>query len=171
MSQITRERILAVAGVSALLLVGLTCLVMIASAFSGDEEPEVSAQPAATATPEPTPTVKPEPTPVPLTAEQRAARETAAELVESKGFDVVRLRDYDPRRKLRVLVGEEPGGGRMAFFFVDDTYIGNDRSAVSPEMRVKRAGNIQVTLTYADDTDVRFKWDGTSLVPQDPLPG
>ncbi len=171
MKEITRERVLALAGVSGLLLVGLICLVMIASAFSDDGEPEVSAQPTATATPEPTPTVKPKPTPVPLSPDERLAREKAAELVESKGFEVVRLRDYDPRRKLRVLVGEEASGGRMAFFFVDDMYIGNDRSSVSPEMRVKRAGNIQVTLTYADDTDVRFKWDGTSLVPQDPLPG
>lgn len=170
MKQLTRERALAVAGVTGLMLVGLIMLVMIASAFSGGDEPELSATPAATATAEPTPTPKPKPTPVPLNAEQRAARQTAARLVESKGFDVVRLRDYDPRRKLRVLVGEDAAGGRMAFFFVDDAYIGNDRSSAAPELRVKRAGNIQVTLTYEGGTNVRFKWDGARLVPQDPLP-
>ena len=170
MKQLTRERALAVAGVAGLMVIGLICLVMIASAFSGDDEPEIAA-PIATSTPTPTATATPKPTPVPLTADQKAARETAAELVRDKGFEVVRLRDYDPRRKLRVLLGEEPAGGRMAFFFVDDLYIGNDRSALSEKLRVKRAGNIQVTLTYDGATDVRFKWDGTRLVPQDPLPG
>ena len=170
MKQLTRERALAVAGVTGLMLVGLIMLVMIASALSGDDEPELPASPVASATPEPTPTPKPEPTPVPLNAEQRAARRAAAQLVESKGFDVVRLRDYDPRRKLRVLIGEDTAGGRLAFFFVDDAYIGNDRTTAAPKLRVKRAGNIQVTLSYGGGTDVRFKWDGVSLVPQDPLP-
>lgn len=170
MDERNRRRALAVAGAGGLLLVGLISLVMIASAFNGDDEPEVAAQPAATATPTPAATPKPKPTPVPLTPDQKAARETAAELVRSKGFEVVRVRDYDPRRKLRVLIGEEPSGMRMAFFFVDDLYIGNDRSSLSPQLKVKRAGNVQVTLTY-DDVDVRFKWDGNSLVPQDPLPG
>ena len=171
MKELTRERALALAGVTGLMVVGLIMLIMVASAFNGDEEPEVAAGPAATRTPEPTPTPKPKPTPVPLTAEQRAARQTAAQLVESKGFEVVRLRDYDPRRKLRVLIGEDTAGGRLAFFFVDGTYIGNDRETASPELKVGRAGNIQVTLTYDGDTDVRFRWDGTRLAPQDPLPG
>lgn len=170
MDEPTRQRALAVAGVTALMIVALTMLILVASAINGDEETEV-ATPAATGTPQPTPTARPKPTPVPLTADQREARRTAAALVESKGFDVVRLRDYDPRRKLRVLIGEENAGNRLAFFFVDDRYIGNDRTTTSPKLKVERAGNVQVTLTYEDGTDVRFKWDGTSLVPQDPLPG
>ncbi len=167
----TRRRALAFAGVGGLIAIGLACLVMIASAFRGDDEPEVAATPAPTATATPTATPKPEPTPVPLTEEQKAARQTAADLVRDKGFEVVRLRDYDPRRKLRVLIGEEPSGMRLAFFFVDDLYIGNDRRALSAKLKVKRAGNTQVTLTYDGATDVRFKWNGSSLVPQDPLPG
>ena len=171
MTETTRARALAVAGVSGLMLVALACLIMIAAAFDGDDETEVTARPAATSTPKPTPTAKPKPTPVPLTPEQRAARDAAVQLVESKGFEVVRKRDYDPRRKLRVLIGEDTAGGRLAFFFVDGTYIGNDRSSSSPDLKVKRAGNLQVTLTYEGATDVRFKWDGSSLTPQDPLPG
>ena len=170
MDEVTRQRALAIAGVTGLMIVALAMLIMVASAFDSDEEPEVAA-PVATSTPEPTPTAKPKPTPVPLTPDQREARRTAAELVESKGFEVVRLRDYDPRRKLRVLIGEDAAGGRMAFFFVDDLYIGNDRTSVSPKLKVKRAGNIQITLTYEEGTDVRFRWDGTRLAPQDPLPG
>lgn len=172
MKEITPERALAVAGVTALLIVGLVSLVMIASAFDGDDEPEFeAAAPTATPTPEPTATPKPKPTPVPLTPEGRAAREAAAKVVRDRGFEVVRLRDYDPRRKLRVLLGADQAGNRLAFFFVDDLYIGNDRSRVSPRLKVRRAGNIQVTLTYDGETDVRFKWDGGRLAPQDPLPG
>ena len=167
----TRQRALALAGVTGLMIVALAMLIMVASAFDGDDEQEVATGPVATKTPKPTPTAKPKPTPVPLTAEQRAARDTAVQLVESKGFEVVRKRDYDPRRKLRVLIGEDTAGGRLAFFFVDGTYIGNDKRGASPKLKVKRAGNIQVTLTYDGGTDVRFRWDGTRLAPQDPLPG
>ena len=168
----TRQRALALAGVTGLMIIALIMLIMVASAFD-DDEPEVATGPVATKTPEPTPTAKPKPkpTPVPLNAEQRAARDAAVQLVESKGFEVVRKRDYDPRRKLRVLIGEDTAGGRLAFFFVDGTYIGNDKTGASPKLKVKRAGNVQVTLTYEGGTDVRFKWDGTRLAPQDPLPG
>ena len=171
MPESARRRALALAGVTGLLAVGLTMLIMVASALDSDEDEREAAAPVATRTPTPTPTPKPKPTPVPLTPDQREARSTAAELVESKGFEVVRLRDYDPRRKLRVLIGEDTAGNRLAFFFVDDTYIGNDRGMSAPGLKVKRAGNLQVTLTYEDGTDVRFKWDGTRLAPQDPLPG
>ena len=171
MTETTRARALAVAGVAGLMIVALASLIMIASAFDGDDEPELSAPPSATGTPRPTPTAKPKPTPVPLTAEQRAARDAAVQLVESKGFEVVRKRDYDPRRRLRVLIGEDTAGGRLAFFFVDGTYVGNDRSSASPDLRVKRARDTQVTLSYGGGTDVRFRWDGTRLAPQDPLPG
>jgi hypothetical protein len=167
--ELNRQRALAVAGVAGLMIIGLAMLIMVASAFD-DGEKEASA-PVASRTPRPTPTAKPKPTPVPLTAEQRAARTAARQLVESKGFEVVRLRDYDPRRKLRVLIGEDTAGGRLAFFFVDDTYIGNDRTSSSRKLKVKRTGRTQVTLTYDGTTDVRFRWDGSRLAPQDPLPG
>lgn len=172
---VTRERALALSGVAGLMIVLLACLVMVAGALSDDEEPLSAAPtPAPTRTPAPTPTPKPKPTPVPLTPSQRAAREAAAEVVRSRGFEVVRLRDYDPRRKLRVLIGEDAAGMRMAFFFVDDSYIGNDSTQSSAELKVKRAGNVQVTLRYGlasgEDVDVRFKWNGSSLVPQDPVP-
>jgi hypothetical protein len=169
--ELNRQRALAVAGVAGLMIIGLVMLILVASALNGDDEREVASAPVAAKTPRPTPTAKPKPTPVPLTAEQRAARDAAAQLVESKGFEVLRKRDYDPRRKLRVLIGEDTAGGRLAFFFVDGTYIGNDRTSSSPKLKVKRAGNVQVTLTYDDGTDVRFRWDGSRLAPQDPLPG
>jgi hypothetical protein len=171
---ITRERALAFAGLAGLLAIGLACLVMIASAFNPDDEEITATAPVRTATPTPTPTVKPKPTPVPLTEDQRAARAAAAQVVESRGFEVVRLRDYDPRRTLRVLLGRDTAGMRRAFFFVDDLYIGNDAQESSAKLKVKRQGRTQVTLTYTlaqgGPVDVRFKWDGTKLMPLEALP-
>src|SRR4029079_16010292 len=100
-----------------------------------------------TATPTPTPTPKPKPTPVPLTAGQREERSAAAEVVQSRGFDVVRLRDWDPKDTLRVLIGEA-SSGRMAFFFVNGDYIGNDSSDPSARLSVRRTSDLTVTLRY-----------------------
>jgi hypothetical protein len=172
---ITRERALAFAGLAGLIGIGLACLVMIAGAFSGSDEEAVStAAPIPTRTQKPTPTPKPKPTPVPLTAEQRTMREAAAQIVTSRGFEVVKLRDYDPRRTLRVLIGRETSGLRRAFFFVDERYIGNDAGESSAKIKVKRQGRTQVTLTYGlaqgGPVDVRFRWDGTKLIPLEALP-
>ena len=181
---LTGERALALAGLGGLLAVLVACVAMIAGAVGGGEEEELPVA-AATATPTPTPTPTPEPTPVPLTRAQRAARAAAAEIVASRGFEVVRLRDYDPRRTLRVLIGHqsyEPQA-RLAFFFVRDSYIGNDTSEASTRLKVRRRRDTRVTLSYGvyapDDevccpsggpVNVRFEWDGSSLAPLDPLP-
>ena len=181
---LTPERILALAGVGGLLLVGLISLILVVGAAGGDDgEEEVAAQPTATATPSPTPTPKPTPTPIPLTPEQKAERQAAADVVASRGFEVVRLKDYDPRKTLRVLIGRTTSGSHLAFFFVNGDYIGNDAQDPSAALRVAKRGDLQVTLAYGiyapgDAADkptggpvrVRFMWDGTRLTPQDPLP-
>jgi LppP/LprE lipoprotein len=181
---LTPERVLALAGVAGLLLVGVIVFILVAGAAGGDgNDTEVAAQPTATATPTPTATAKPKPTPVPLTAEQKAERQAAADIVASRGFEVVRLKDYDPRKTLRVLIGRSTSGSELAFFFVNGDYIGNDAQDPSAIMKVARKGDLTVTIAYriyapGDAQDkptggpvrVRFTWDGTRLVPQDPLP-
>jgi hypothetical protein len=174
---LTPERALALAGVSGLLLTGLIVVVMVIGAATGDPERPVLAATTPTATPTPTPTAtpKPKPTPVPLTPEQRQVRDTARQTVESKGFEVVRLRDWDPRRTLRVLIGRQTAGGKfLAFFFVKDRgYIGNDTSEASTKLRVKRVRDSIVTLTYGTpngNRDVRYQWDGSNLSPLDQVP-
>lgn len=170
----TPERMLAVAGTAGLLLVGLASLLMIAGTGGEDREPQAAiATPTATATPTPTATPKPEPTPVPLTAEQRAQREAAAQIVTSRGFEPVKLRDYDPRRTLRVLLGRRTDGYRLAFFFVGDRYIGNDAREASAKLRVRKQQDTRVTLAYGTtggSVDVRFQWDGSQLQPLDLIP-
>jgi hypothetical protein len=93
------------------------------------------------------------------------------------------LKDYDPRKTLRVLVGRTSSGSHLAFFFVNGDYIGNDAQDASAKLRVAKHGDLQVTLAYGiyapgDEQDkptggpvrVRFMWDGVRLAPQDPLP-
>lgn len=179
----TAARVLGVAGVVGLLLVGVACVMMVAGVGRGGGNDVPVAAASATATPTPTPTPKPSPTPVPLTPEQRVVRKTAVELVRSRGFEPARLRDYNPRRTLRVLLGKRTDGARLAFFFVGDRYIGNDAGEASGKVRVRRQANRRITLAYGTyapgdkgccptggPVNVRFDWDGAALRPLDPLP-
>src|SRR3954470_7634928 len=102
------ERVLAVAGVLALLVVLVVTISLIRRAAGGDDESSdqtAAVTPEPTRTPKPTPTPKPKPTPVPLTPAQRPEPQAAADVVASRGFEVVRLRDWDPKDTLRVLIG------------------------------------------------------------------
>jgi hypothetical protein len=181
----TPERVLAVAAVAALLLVAVVSATLIVHATSGggDATPAALA-PTPTRTPSPTPTPRPKPTPVPLTAAQRTERAAAVSIVDSRGFSVVRLADYDPRKTLRVLIGRQrAGGAELAFFFVDGDYIGNDTTDPSAKLRVAHQGDLTVTLAYGiyapgdapakptgTPVKVRFRWDGTRLSPVDAIP-
>jgi hypothetical protein len=176
-------RLLALISVIALLMVGLVSGILVLDAVSGTDDGGAAAQATPAPTPTPTATPKPTPTPVPLTAQQRAERKAAADVVKSRGFSVVRLRDYDARKTLRVLLGEQSDGRRLAFFFVNGDYVGNDAPEPSGKVRVARNGDLRVTLDYGiyapgdppkrpsgGTTKVRFTWDGTRLAPMDPLP-
>lgn len=182
--EMTPERVLALAGTAGLLLVFVVILVMVAGTVAGGDEDELT--PLAAATPTPTRTPAPSPTPVPLTAGQKAARRAARDVVRDQGYEPLSLKSYKLDATLRVLVGHPSGdedGARRAFFFVEETYVGNDVSDPSAKLFVKRAGDKQVTLAYRtwapDDesccptggpVDVRFKWDGAQLIPLDPIP-
>jgi LppP/LprE lipoprotein len=183
---LTPERVLALAAVAALLLVGVISLSMILGAISGDDEPEESAVAPPAATPTATPTPKPSPTPVPLTPEQRAQRRAAADEVRRQGFSPVSLRHYEPTQTLRVLLGtpaSAPEGRRRAFFFVGDQFVGTDTPEGSSNVRIRKQSETQVTLAYklflpddqpccptAGTETVRFKWDGAAVTPRDELP-
>lgn len=185
-SGLTRDRLLALAGLAGLFLVGIVCLVLLLGAGGGDEEGggEVAAGTAtATPTPTPTATATPKPTPPPLTPEQREQRSAAADQVRTQGFEPVSLRAYKPDRTLRVILGERDetaaaaaGGapGRRAFFFVGDAYIGTDVSDASTTLAVARQSERTVTLRYGlttgESESVRYAWDGTNLTPQSAIP-
>lgn len=185
---LTRDRLLAGAGLAGLLVVGAVCVSLVLGIGDpGDGEDGAGRVAAATATPTPsptpTPTPTPKPTPTPLTAEQREQRSAAAEQVQAQGFEPVSLRAYHPDQTLRVLLGERDeatavaaGGapGRRAFFFVGGEFIGTDVTDASTSLRIRTQTERTVTLQYRLDTgersSVRFRWDGTSLAPQTPVP-
>ena len=180
----TPERVLAFAGVAGLLLVAIVSVVLVVRAARGDNNEPAAAVPTPTSTPKPTPTATPKPTPPPLNAAQRQERTAAADIVKSRGFEVTHLRDYDPRKTLRVLIGRQTSGGaELAFFFVNGDYIGNDATEPSAKLKLAKQGDLQVTLAYGiyapgdqpnkptgGPVKVRFHWDGARLAPVDPLP-
>lgn len=181
---LSSERILALAGVSALLIVGLVILIMIASVGGGDDRPTAALEEAVeTATPTPTATAVASPTPEPLTPVERKQRSEAAALVRGRSFEVIKLSDYNPRLKLTAIIGRQGDNSRLAFFFVDNEYIGNDATEPSAKLTIVKQTRTQATLaygTYAPDdkvccptggpVKVRFRWNGTKLEPRDPIP-
>lgn len=180
---LTRARALALAGLAGLFLVAALCVSLIVGVGSDDDSADGRVAAAtASPTPTPTPTPTPAPTPPPLTPEQRAQRRAAAEQLRAQGFDPVSLKAYHPDQTLRVLLGEPNDAavaagaraGRRAFFFVGESFVRTDAEEVSTTLRISKQTERTVTLAYrlTDGTTerVRFKWDGTALVPQTPVP-
>ena len=119
------------------------------------------------------------------TKAQLAMRTAAVAELRNQGFTTLKLSDYDPKATLRVLVGRPVGdaaGGNRAFFFVKDSYLGNDSSSPSAKLTVVKTGKNTVTLSYGvyapGDTfgapsgrkRVRFRLTGGQLVPLDTIP-
>jgi hypothetical protein len=113
-------------------------------------------------------------------------RSEAISKVRAEGYRPDDTGDYDPSATLRVLVGtrQDSGDGyaKRAFFFVGGRYIGTDTSDDSAQVRVDGQTGSTVTLAYAiygkndalccpGSTDrVRYQWNGSRLVPLDPIP-
>ena len=178
----TSVRALAVAGLAGLLVVLVVVVTMIGGA-AGDEGDEAAA-PEATAVVEPEETAKPKPTTVPLTAEEKAERQEAIDLVASRSFEVVDRDDWNPDDTLQVLIGQTSDGNELAFWFVDGTYLGNDSTDLSTRIRVKATDGVQVTLRYsiydlgaddsgkptADPIDIDFRYEAGVVEPVEALP-
>ena len=93
---------------------------------------------------------------------------------------------WNETQTLRVLVGTRKGSGdgyaKRAFFFVGRRYIGTDTSGDSAGIRVDGQSDTTITLAYAlygphdalccpgGTGVVRYHWDGSKLVPLDPIP-
>lgn len=93
---------------------------------------------------------------------------------------------WNPDHHLNAIVGilKTSGDGKYqhAFFFVDGRYIGTDTTKPSAEIGVKNTADDLVTATYgifkptdalaapSSHRSVRFEWNGSKLVPLDPIP-
>jgi hypothetical protein len=171
-------RVFGLLGTAAVLAVGVVIATMV---LSGDDDPAVSAAPAATPTPEPPAKQKSR-----LTSRQREERRRAVDEVRRQGYTPVRLADYKFDHLLRVLIGEPVGTtppGLRAFFFVDDEYIGQDATSPSGKLRAGRQREREITLVYTlyedgdrsccpkgGDERVHFRWTGDALEPREQIP-
>jgi|GEM_PF-2845075 hypothetical protein len=123
--------------------------------------------------------------PKPLTAAQKRARDRAVDTLREQGDTTLRPQDYDPRARLRVLIGRPVGdstGGYKAYFFTKDGLVGKDGDFRSTKLEVAKQGKATITLRYGVYKDgdkagqpsgtkrVRFRLDGLSLTALDTVP-
>jgi len=123
--------------------------------------------------------------PKPLTASQKRAREKAVDAVREQGDTTLRAADYDPRARLRVLIGRPVGdatGGYSAYFFTKDGFLGKDAQFRSTKVEVAKQGKATITLRYGVYKDgdkagqpsgtkrVRFRLDGGTMTALDTVP-
>jgi len=121
----------------------------------------------------------------PLTKAEKKAREQAVDRIREEGDTTLRPQDYDPRARLRVLIGRPVGdatGGYTAYFFTKDGFLGKDAQFRSSELKVAKQGKATITLRYGvyEDGDkagapsgskrVRFRLDGTAMTALDTVP-
>ena len=105
--------------------------------------------------------------------------------MRQKGFTTLKQSDYDPKATFRVLIGRPVGdsaGGNRAFFFMKDTFLGNDALSPSTKLTVAKTGKLTVTLSYgvyasgdaagapSGRKKVRFRLEGTRIHALDTIP-
>jgi hypothetical protein len=142
------RRIAGVLATGALLAVAVAILTMV---LPGSSAPPQTASTAPTATPGAKKQKPAAARPVGLTPAQKRTRSAAVSTMRTQGYLPVRLRDYDPRHTLRVLLGVragESGGPRRAFFFSGTQLLGTDSIAPSTGLKVAGSGKRWVTLAY-----------------------
>lgn len=110
----------------------------------------------------------------------------AGEIVASHGF-TGDTSSYDPSTPLNVVLatrtGSADGTQQQAFFFWHGRYIGTDTSDTSAGIKLASQNGDTVALTYrlynpsdpqccatAGETTVRYQYQGSRLVPLDPIP-
>jgi len=110
----------------------------------------------------------------------------AVRIVAGRGY-TANPQTFNPSRNLNVLLGLRTGSAdgtlQNAFFFWQGRYIGTDTSDNSAGIRFASASDDTIALVYrlynpqdpqccatAGQTTVRFHWQGSRLVPLDPIP-
>ncbi|HKG04461.1 MAG TPA: LppP/LprE family lipoprotein [Conexibacter sp.] len=112
--------------------------------------------------------------------------QAAEQVLDARGYAPLGERDWRPDQQLKVLLGVSRSAdprAEQAFFFVGDTFIGTDTKDPSAAIEVAAQSDGSVTLSYglyrpADQIDVptggtaevTYRWDGSRLTPQDPIP-
>jgi hypothetical protein len=110
----------------------------------------------------------------------------AEQVLAAHGYAPLGERDWQPGQALKVLLGVSRASGaraEQAFYFVGDTFIGTDTKDPSAMIEVSAQDGDSVTLSYglyrpADQIDVptggtaevTYRWDGSRLMPEEPIP-
>jgi hypothetical protein len=109
----------------------------------------------------------------------------AVRIVAARGFTANPT--FDPSRNLNVLLGVRTGSAdgtaQQAFFFWHGRYIGTDTKDISAGIRIASQADDTATLVYrlynpqdpqccstAGEATVRYRYNGSRLVPLDPIP-
>jgi hypothetical protein len=165
----------------------LAALALLATAgCGGGDEPAREA--AVTRTVVETVTAPAPTTPATSPAPDPTARLTLAaaeRVLDDRGYATLAARDFRPDQPLKVLLGIRREGPRAvhAFFFHGDRFLGTDTAQPSARIEVAGQSGEAVTLAYAlyrpgDPVDapsggtaeVTYRWTGSALEPQDPIP-
>jgi LppP/LprE lipoprotein len=110
----------------------------------------------------------------------------AEQVLDAHGYAPLGERDWRPDQSLKVLLGVSRASApraEQAFFFVGDAFIGTDTKDPSGSIEVVAQSGGSVTLSYGlyrptDQVDVptggtaevTYRWDGSRLTPQGPIP-
>jgi hypothetical protein len=110
----------------------------------------------------------------------------AEQVLAAHGYAPLGERDWQPDQALKLLLGVSNASGpraEQAFLFVGGTFIGTDTKDPSASIEVAAQDGDSVTLSYglyrpADQIDVptggtvevTYRWDGSRLTPEDPIP-
>jgi hypothetical protein len=181
------RRIAGVLATIAFIGVGVAIAQMVIPEPDGTEASAAAPAPTATATPakKHKAAKKKKAKPKGPTKAQRESIKAAVAVVRQKGFTTLKQSDYDPKATFRVLIGRPVGdsaGGNRAFFFMKDTFLGNDALSPSTKLTVVKTGKVTVTLSYgvytASDASgspsgrkrVRFRLEGTRIHALDTIP-
>ena len=180
------RRIAGVLATIAFIGVGVAIAQMVIPEPDGTEASAAALAPTATATPaKKHKTAKKKAKPKGPTKAERESTKNAVAIVRQKGFTTLKQSDYDPKATFRVLIGRPVGdsaGGNRAFFFMKDTFLGNDALSPSPKLTVAKTGKVSVSLSYgvyesgepagqpSARKKVRFRLEGTRIHALDTIP-
>ena len=181
------RRIIGVIATAAFIGVGVAIALMVMPERDGTEASAAAVAPTPTATPakKHKTAKKKKAKPKGPTKAERESTKAAVAIVRQKGFTTLKQSDYDPKATFRVLIGRPVGdsaGGNRAFFFMKDTFLGNDALSPSTKLTVARTGKVTVTLSYGvyESGDpagqpsarkkVRFRLEGTRIHALDTIP-
>jgi hypothetical protein len=111
--------------------------------------------------------------------------QAAEQVLDGRGYATLTERDWQPDQTLKVLIGIRRAQPRaeLAFFFAGDAFIGTDTKEPSGAIEVTDQADDRITLGYGlyepgdalccargGTRHVTYQWNGTQLVPQDPIP-